>query len=102
MRLNPNEQKFHDEEMYKIVSKNIKFYREHHRNSKYIDTKLTQMKMSEEAEISRSLLSGIESQKFYIEFSLSVVNRCAVVCNIPLYYYFLKEPPKEFFENKES
>ena len=39
MRLKENEEKFGDIEVYKLVSKNIKFYREHHKNPKYFDKK---------------------------------------------------------------
>ena len=99
MRLKPNEEKFGDIELYKLVSRNIKFYREHNKNPKYYEKKLTQLLLAEEAEISRSLISSIESEKYYIEFSISIVNRIAKVCNIPIHYYFLKEPPKEFWRN---
>jgi len=98
MRLIENEEKFGDREMYKLVSKNIKFYREHNKNPKYFYKKLTQLLLAEETETSRSLISSIKSEKFYIEFSLAIVNRCAKICNIPLSYYFLKEPPEDFWK----
>lgn len=98
MRLYENEEKFGDRALYQRISRNIKFYREHHRNPKYFDKKLSQIACAEEANISRSLLSGIESESFYLEFSIAVVNRLSIVCNIPLYWYFLEEPPKEFYE----
>ena len=53
MRLKQNEEKFGDMELYKLVSKNIKFYREHNKNPKYYEKKLTQLLLAEEAKISR-------------------------------------------------
>jgi len=99
MRLYENDEKFHDRATYQMISKNIRFYREHNKNPKYFAKKLTQMACAEEAGISRSLLSGIESENFYLEFSIAVVNRLSIVCNIPLHWYFLEQPPKEFYEN---
>lgn len=98
VRLKENEEKFGDIELYKLISKNIKFYREHNKNPKYFNKKLTQMALAEAAEISRSLISSIESEKYYIEFSISIVNRISKVCNIPLHYYFMKKPPEEFWK----
>lgn len=87
--------------MYKLVSRNIKFYREYNRNPKNLKEKLTQLKRAEETDISRSLLSSIESENYYIEYSLAVISRCSKVCCIPLNWYFLEEPPKEFYSNKK-
>lgn len=98
MRLKQNEEKFHDIETYKLIAKNIKFYREHNKNPNYFNKKMTQFALAEEAQISRSLISSIESEKYYIEFSISIVNRIAKVCNIPLYYYFMNKPPEEFWK----
>lgn len=98
MKLKANEEKFHDMEVYRLVAKNIKFYREHNKNPEFYDRKLTQMLLAEHAEISRSLISSIESEKFYIEFSINIVNRIAKICNIPLHYYFMEQPPEEFWK----
>ncbi len=101
MRLEKNERKFKDKETIKMVSRNIAFYRKHHRNPKYFNKQLTQLALAEEILVSRSLISSIESEAFFVEFSLPVVNRCSKVCNIPLHWYFLPEPPKEFYQNKD-
>lgn len=99
MRLYENEERFGDRALYKLLSSNVKFYREHHRNPKYFNKKLSQLACAEEAQISRSLLSSIESRSYYIEFSIAVLNRLSKVCNIPISWYFLETPPEEFYKS---
>lgn len=98
MRIERNEDKFQDREFIRMVSHNIRFYRLNHRNPKYLDKKLTQLVMSEEMQISRSLLSNIESKKVYVEFSMAIINRASKICNIPASWYLMSQPPKEFYE----
>ena len=100
MRLRENEEKYHDMEVFKMVAKNLKFYRLHHRNKKYFGKNLSQINAAEEMGISRSMLSGIESDNYYVEFSLSIVNRASVVYNIPLHYFFMKESP--IFDDRDT
>lgn len=97
MRIERDEEKFGDKAFFETVSKNIAYYRKNHRNPQFYQEQLTQLRLAEEIKISRSLISAIESQKHYVEFSMAIVNRCSKVCCIPVYYYFLEEPPEEFY-----
>lgn len=77
---------FNDVELYQTIGKNIKHYRE--------KVKLTQVQLSEQAQISISYLSKIEAEGCNKSLSISVLNQIANVLNVEITDFF-KEVPKD-------
>ena len=71
---------FSDSELYRIISTNIKYYRE--------QRKLTQVQLAEQAEISVSYLSKIEAIGCEKSLSISVLNQIANVLGVEISEFF--------------
>lgn len=79
------------EEIYQTISKNIKYFRINN-NSKYADEygRISQEKLAELCDLSRSLIANIESTKVKQTFSIAVVAQISKVLNIPFEEFFKK------------
>lgn len=77
------------DKIYKMISKNIKYYRLFNK-SKYADEdgRISQEKLAELCNVSRSLIANIESVKVKQTFSISVVASISKVLNIPFEDFF--------------
>lgn len=77
------------EKIYDTISKNIKYYRIYN-NSKYADEygRISQEKLAELCDVSRSLIANIESVKVKQTFSIAVVASIAKVLNVPFENFF--------------
>ncbi len=64
------------DKIYKMISKNVKYYRLFN-NSPYADEngRISQEKLAELCNVSRSLIANIESVKVKQTFSISVMHR---------------------------
>ena len=69
-----------DTDLYRVISSNIKHYRE--------QTKLTQVQLAERADISVSYLSKIEATGCDKSLSISVLNQIANVLDIEISEFF--------------
>ena len=84
--INFNEQD--DRYIYELVSRNIKYYRLHN-NSKFSTYgKMTQEKLAEVCDLSRSLISNIESKKVQQSFSIAVLYRISLALDVDISLFF--------------
>ena len=75
---------FHnDSDLYRVIGKNIKHYRE--------QEKLTQAQLAEQAQISISYLSKIEASGCNKSLSISVLNQIANVLDVEITEFFTVE-----------
>lgn len=72
-----------DTELYNVIGKNIKHYRE--------QSNLTQMQLAERAQISISYLSKIEASGCNKSLSISVLNQIANILNVEIEKFFREE-----------
>ena len=77
------------DQIFLRISRNIKYYRIQN-NSKYTDRygRITQEKLVELCDVSRTLISNIESEKVKQTFSITVVASISKVLNIPFEEFF--------------
>ena len=69
-----------DTDLYRVIGANIKYYRE--------QAKLTQVQLSEQAQISISYLSKIEAAGCNKSLSISVLNQIANVLGVEISEFF--------------
>lgn len=69
-----------DTDLYRVIGANIKYYRE--------QTKLTQVQLAEQAQISISYLSKIEAAGCNKSLSISVLNQIANVLGVEISEFF--------------
>ncbi len=74
------------EEIYNIISENVKYYRMNNLKYGYI----TQEKLSRVSTVSLSIIRNIESQKKNCIINLVALNNIAQSLEIPLYKFFIK------------
>ena len=72
-----------DTELYNVIGKNIKHYRE--------QSNLTQMQLAERSQISISYLSKIEASGCNKSLSISVLNQIANILNVKIENFFREE-----------
>lgn len=72
-----------DTELYNVIGKNIKHYRE--------QSNLTQMQLAELAQISISYLSKIEASGCNKSLSISVLNQIANILNVEIENFFKED-----------
>lgn len=72
-----------DTELYNVIGKNIKHYRE--------QSNLTQMQLAERAQISISYLSKIEASGCNKSLSISVLNQISNILNVEIENFFREE-----------
>ncbi len=72
-----------DTELYNVIGKNIKHYRE--------QSNLTQMQLAERAQISISYLSKIEASGCNKSLSISVLNQIANILNVEIENFFKED-----------
>lgn len=81
-----------NEELDKIflrISRNVKYYRLNN-NSKYADKfgRITQEKLAELCNVSRSLIANMESEKVKQTFSITIIAAISKVLDIPFEEFF--------------
>lgn len=81
-----------NEEIDKIflrIARNVKYYRLNNK-SKYADKygRITQEKLAELCDVSRSLIANMESEKVKQTFSITVIANISKVLNIPFEEFF--------------
>ena len=72
-----------DSDLYRIIGKNIKYYRE--------KSKLTQIQLADLSGISISYLSKIEADGCNKSLSISVLNEIANALNIEIIHFFKED-----------
>ena len=72
-----------DSDLYRVIGKNIKYYRE--------NSKLTQIQLAELSGISISYLSKIEADGCNNSLSISVLNEIANALNIQITNFFKED-----------
>lgn len=72
-----------DSDLYRVIGKNIKYYRE--------NSKLTQIQLAELSGISISYLSKIEADGCNKSLSISVLNEIANALNIEITNFFKED-----------
>lgn len=79
------------DEIFSIISRNVKYYRLNNK-SEYADEygKITQEKLAELCQVSRSLIANIESVKVKQTFSIAVIATISKVLNVSFYKFFRK------------
>ncbi len=77
------------DKIYSMISKNVKYYRLNNK-SKYADEygRITQEKLAEICNLSRSTISNIESVKVKTTFSIAVIAEISKALNIPFEEFF--------------
>ena len=75
--------------IFNVISTNVKYYRLNNK-SKYADKygRISQERLAELCDVSRSLISNIESLKVKQTFSITVIARISKVLNIPFEEFF--------------
>ena len=86
--------------IFLIISRNIKYYRINN-NSPYGDRygRISQERLAELCDVSRSLISNIESEKVKQTFSISVIASISKVLNVPFEEFFKEH---EFTKDKQT
>lgn len=77
------------DKLFSMISQNIKYYRLNNK-SKYADKygRISQEKLAELCDVSRSLISNIESTKVKQTFSITVIASISKILNIPFEEFF--------------
>ncbi len=77
------------DKIYYMISRNVKYYRLNN-NSKYADKygRISQERLAELCELSRSTIANIESEKVNQTFSIAVIATISKVLNIPFEEFF--------------
>lgn len=77
------------DDIFLMISRNVRYYRMYN-HSKYADERgrISQEKLAELCQVSRSLISNIESEKVKQTFSITVIASIAKVLNIPFEEFF--------------
>lgn len=77
------------DKIFTMISRNIKYYRLNNK-SKYADKygRISQEKLAELCDVSRSLISNIESEKVNQTFSITVIASISQILNIPFEEFF--------------
>jgi transcriptional regulator with XRE-family HTH domain len=78
-----NMQFYKDTDLYRVIGSNIKYYRE--------QAHMTQVQLSDAAQISISYLSKIEAIKCDKSLSISVLNQIANVLDIEIIEFFKEQ-----------
>lgn len=80
------------EDIYSMISDNIKYFRLYN-NSPHADKygRISQEKLAELCDVSRSLISNIESKRVKQTFSIAVVASISKALNIPFEEFFRKQ-----------
>lgn len=84
------------DDIFLMISKNVKYYRLNNK-SIYADKygRISQERLAELCQVSRSLIANIESEKVTQTFSITVIASISKVLNIPFEEFF-----KEHFFTK--
>lgn len=77
------------DKIFTMISNNVKYYRLNN-NSKYADEfgRISQEKLAELCDVSRSLISNIESKKVKQTFSITIIANISKVLNVPFENFF--------------
>lgn len=87
-----------DEEIFDIIGKNVKYYRQLYNLN---HEKLTQEQLAEKINVSTALIGNLESSKINQGISVTTLYRISQVLEIPIDNFF-KLPPKYSNENKNN
>ena len=77
------------DKIFLMISRNVKYYRLNN-NSKYADKfgRITQEKLAELCNVSRSLISNMESEKVKQTFSITIIAAISKILDIPFEEFF--------------
>ena len=77
------------DDIFALISRNVKYYRLNNK-SEYADEygRITQERLAELCQVSRSLIANIESVKVNQTFSIAVIATISKVLNVPFYKFF--------------
>ena len=79
-----------DEEIFNIIGKNVKYYRQLYNLN---HEKLTQEQLAEKINVSTALIGNLESNKINQGISVTTLYRLSQILNVPIDNFF-KLPPK--------
>lgn len=79
------------DKVYLMISRNVRYYRQYN-HSIYADERgrITQERLAELCDVSRSLISNIESERVKQTFSISIIATISKVLNVPLHEFFIE------------
>ncbi|MBQ2872684.1 MAG: helix-turn-helix transcriptional regulator [Bacilli bacterium] len=86
-----------DEELFNIIGKNVKYYRQLYNLN---HEKLTQEQLAEKINVSTALIGNLESNKINQGISVTTLYRLSQVLDVPIDNFF-KLPPKYLEENRK-
>lgn len=77
------------DKIFLMISRNVKYYRLNN-NSKYADKygRITQEKLAELCNVSRSLIANMESEKVKQTFSITIIASISKILDIPFEEFF--------------
>ena len=77
------------DKIFLMISRNVKYYRLNN-NSKYADKfgRITQEKLAELCNVSRSLIANMESEKVKQTFSITIIAAISKILDIPFEEFF--------------
>lgn len=77
------------DDIFLMISRNVRYYRMYN-HSKYVDERgrISQERLAELCQVSRSLISNIESEKVKQTFSITVIASIAKILEVPLEEFF--------------
>lgn len=79
------------DDIFLMISRNVRYYRMYN-HSKYADERgrISQERLAELCQVSRSLISNIESERVKQTFSITVIASIAKILGIPFEEFFKK------------
>ena len=88
------------DEIFSMISQNIKYYRLYN-HSRYVDDngRISQERLAELCDVSRSLISNIESLKVKQTFSITVIATISKVLEVPFEEFFKAHEFTRNFKN---
>lgn len=77
------------DKIFLMISRNVKYYRLNN-NSKYADKfgRITQEKLAELCNVSRSLIANMESEKVKQTFSITIIAAISKILDVPFEEFF--------------
>ncbi len=76
------------QQLYKVLGRNIKYYRELHNIDKPRSERISQEKLAEFIEMSPSLISNMESEKISQGISVATLWKISKVLNVSIEKFF--------------
>ena len=92
---------YSENELFKIIGTNIKYYRQLYNLGKEKSACITQEKLAEMANVSTSLIGNMESEKISQGISIYTLYKISKILNVPISCFFVPIEAKKT-ENETS